>query len=136
MFEEYEIWQLAKRQCHDLEILLSNTSLAKDSELRKRMESASSSVLASVSEGYKRPGNPQFQKNFLVIAKSFNSEYGEQLSICFQRRHITEAKHNELHQKNKKLANEILTAVRILQRADINSGFSNEVASQHKTVQS
>ncbi|HRX93737.1 MAG TPA: four helix bundle protein, partial [Chitinophagaceae bacterium] len=63
-FEELDIWQLAYQQCKDFELLVEETSLGKNYELRNQMDASSGSTMDNIAEGFERSGNMEF-KNFL-----------------------------------------------------------------------
>ncbi len=133
-FEDLEIWQLAKRQYSDLQTLVTNAPLAEDDGLQNAMKASSASVLECITEGFKRPGNHQFQKNFLVIAKSFNNEYCSQLNQFFQRKHVDRATFDELYEQNQTLGSMIGASIRDLQQSGLKkeSNTNSDVVSQEK----
>lgn len=116
-FEELEIWQLARVQTNDFNSLVMTTPLAKDFELRNQMNASSGSVMDNIAEGFERSGNAEF-KNFLVIAKGSNGEFRSQLYRCLDRKHIIQEKFEELHTKNIKLGNKIMSFISYLQHSD------------------
>lgn len=113
--EEILLKQLALQQHSEVEVLLLETSLATDDELCTIMKEKSASVVASIEECFKRPGNPVFQKNFLVIAKSFTNELGDYLHQCFRQKQSLKSKLCVLQQINASLLNMIVTAIKQFQ---------------------
>jgi len=87
--------------------LIEETALAKDFELRNQMNALSGSVMDCIAEGFERSGNVEF-KNFLIIAKRSNGEFRSQLCRCLDRKHILQAKFDELYQNNIILGNKIM----------------------------
>lgn len=115
-FEDLEIWQLAKIQTNDFDLLAGTTSLNKDCELKNQMNASSGSVMDCIAEGFERSGNAEF-KNFLVIAKGSNGEFRSQLYRCLNRNHIVQPKFDELYQKNIVLGNKIMSFIAYLQNS-------------------
>jgi len=97
--------------------LIEETALVKDFELRNQMNALSGSVMDCIAEGFERSGNVEF-KNFLIIAKRSNGEFRSQLCRCLDRKHILQAKFDELYQNNIILGNKIMAFIRYLQNSD------------------
>ncbi|HTM90868.1 MAG TPA: four helix bundle protein [Flavisolibacter sp.] len=116
-FEELEIWQLARVQTNDFDLLAETTPLAKDYELRNQMNRSSGSVMDCIAEGFERSGNNEF-KNFLVIAKGSNGEYRSQLYRCLDRKHITKEKFDDLYGKNITIGNKLMSFITYLQNSN------------------
>ncbi|HEY6955988.1 MAG TPA: four helix bundle protein [Flavisolibacter sp.] len=115
-FEDLDIWQLARVQTNDFIELVENTSLGKDYGLRNQMNASSGSVMDCIAEGFERSGNNEF-KNFLVMAKGSNGEYRSQLYRCLDRTHISQAKFDELYEKNIKIGNKLMSFITYLQNS-------------------
>ena len=116
-FEALEIWQLARLQTNDFDLLVLNTPLAKDYELRNQMNASSGSVMDNIAEGFERSGNTEF-KNFLIIAKGSNGEFRSQLYRCLDRKYISKETLDELYIKNSKLGNKIASFINYLQHSN------------------
>ena len=97
--------------------MIEETALAKDFELRNQMNASSGSVMDCIAEGFERSGNVEF-KNFLIIAKRSNGEFRSQLCRCLDRKHILQAKFDELYQNNIILGNKIMAFIKYLQNSD------------------
>lgn len=119
--EDLEIWQLARIQTNDFDELVNNTPLAKNYELRNQKDASSGSVMDCIAEGFDRSRNSEF-KNFLIIAKGSNGEFRSQLYRCFDRKHFTKEKFDELHDKNVTLGNKMMAFITYLQ----NSSFKGQ----------
>lgn len=115
-FEDLEIWRLARLQTNDFDKLVEISLLAKDFELRNQMNASSGSVMDCIAEGFERSGNNEF-KHFLLIAKGSNGEYRSQLYRCFDRKHISQEKFDELIGKNIFLGNKLMSFVNYLQNS-------------------
>jgi four helix bundle protein len=116
-FEELEIWQLARLQTNDFDLLAETTLLAKDYELRNQMNRSSGSVMDCIAEGFERSGNNEF-KNFLIIAKGSNGEYRSQLYRCLDRKHISQDKFDDLYGKNIVIGNKLMSFITYLQNSN------------------
>lgn len=120
-FEDLEIWQLARVQTNDFDVLVETTPLGKNYELRNQMDASSGSFMDCIAEGFDRSGNSEF-KNFLVIAKGSNAEFRSQLYRSLDRKHIAKEKFDELHTKNIMLGNKLMSFITYLQ----NSSFKGQ----------
>jgi four helix bundle protein len=120
-FEDLEIWQLARVQTNDFDVLVETTALVKNYELRNQMDASSGSAMDCIAEGFDRSGNSEF-KNFLIISKGSNAEFRSQLYRCLDRKHITKEKFGELHTKNITLGNKLMSFITYLQ----NSSFKGQ----------
>jgi len=127
-FEDLEVWQLARLQANDFNVMLNEGSLQKDFELRDQMNAFSGSVMDCIAEGFERSGNNEF-KNFLLIAKGSNGEFRSQLYRCIDRKHIANDKFDEIYNKNTILGNKLMSFINYLQ----NSNFKGQ---RYKTARS
>lgn len=116
-FEDLEIWQLARLQTNDFDLLVETTGLGKNYELRNQMDASSGSVMDCIAEGFDRSGNKEF-KNFLIISKGSNAEYRSQLYRCLDRKHIAKEKFDELVMKNIAIGNKLMSFITYLQNSD------------------
>jgi four helix bundle protein len=62
-----------------------------------------------------RSGNSEF-KNFLIIIKGSNGEFRSQLYNCFDRKHITKERFDELYAKNIIPGNKLMAFIAYLQK--------------------
>lgn len=128
-FEQLDIWQLARIQTQDFDLLVETTPLAKDYELRNQMNRSSGSVMDCIAEGFERSGNKEF-KNFLVIAKGSNGEFRSQLYRCLDRRHIAKENFEYLYGKNVIIGNKLMSFITYLQ----NSHYKGQSRKQKDTT--
>lgn len=98
MFEDLEIWQLAREICNDIYDLIESTSLGRNYTLRDQMDRSSGSIMDNIAEGFERNGNKEFIQ-FLSIAKSSCGELRSQLYRTLDRKHVDEAKFEILKEK-------------------------------------
>lgn len=128
-FEQLDIWQLARIQTQDFDLLVETTPLAKDYELRNQMNRSSGSVMDCIAEGFERSGNKEF-KNFLVIAKGSNGEFRSQRYKCLDRRHIAKENFEYLYGKNVIIGNKLMSFITYLQ----NSHYKGQSRKQKDTT--
>lgn len=94
-FEDLEIWKNARLLCMKIRELSLTTNLLKDYSLKDQILRSSGSVMDNISEGYERDGKKEFLQ-FLSIAKGSLGETRSQVYRCFDAKHFTEEKYNEL----------------------------------------
>jgi len=116
-FEDLEVWQLARTQANEFNMILKEGSLAKDFELKDQMNASSGSVMDCIAEGFERSGNSEF-KSFLVIAKGSNGEFRSQLYRCLDRKHITNERFADLYNSNVDLGGKLMSLINYLQNSD------------------
>ena len=98
MFEDLEIWQLAREICNDVNQLIETTALGKNYALRDQMDRCSGSIMDNIAEGFERNGNKEFIQ-FLSIAKASCGELRSQLYRALDRKHIEREIFEEHRQK-------------------------------------
>ena len=98
MFEDLEIWQLAREICNDVYQLIETTALGKNYALRDQMDRCSGSIMDNIAEGFERNGNKEFIQ-FLSIAKASCGELRSQLYRALDRKHIEREIFEEHRQK-------------------------------------
>jgi len=116
-FEDLEVWQLARIQANEFNMILKEGTLAKDFELKDQMNASSGSVMDCIAEGFERSGNSEF-KSFLVIAKGSNGEFRSQLYRCLDRKHITNERFADLYNNNVNLGGKLMSFINYLQNSD------------------
>ena len=115
-FEDLEVWQLARTQAKEFNMILKEGTLAKDFELKDQMNASSGSVMDCIAEGFERSGNSEF-KSFLVIAKGSNGEFRSQLYRCLDRKHITNERFADLYNNNVNLGGKLMSFINYLQNS-------------------
>jgi four helix bundle protein len=120
--EEQDLWQAAKNQQERLEEMLLTSLQERDEKLAAAMKDCCSSVTRSIEEGFKRPASLHFRKNFLVIAKSFNNEYGLLLEQVVNKEYWPKEITGSLLEKNRTLQQRLQNAVRTFQLSCVDEG--------------
>jgi hypothetical protein len=117
--------QLAKTQAGEIDSLVQQ-SAAGNATYYKELQVASHSVVDCLMEGLNKERPEQFQKNFLVIARSFNAELGTRLLDCLTEKHLSQKKYTALSQANKLLESKLISFT--LQLQNDNSGTTTVTA--------
>lgn len=133
-FEDLETWQLARVQTNDYDAIVIEGTLSKDYKLRDQMNGSSGSVMDCIAEGFDRSGNSEF-KNFLIIAKGSNAEFRSQLYRCFDRKHISKERFDELYAKNITLGNKIMSFIAYLQKSSFKGQRYKDASSPNIELQ-
>lgn len=113
--EAKELMQLARVQAGDVDLLLRQSPLTEDTGLYKEMQAASHAVVACVRESQKKWKEEQFEKNFIVIGKSFNKELRTLTLDCFNEAYVSREKYDTLLAANQGLENKLVSFLRKLQ---------------------
>jgi len=106
MFEDLQIWQLARELCNDVFKLITETKLRNDYKLKEQINGSSGSIMDNIAEGFERDGNKEFH-NFLSIAKASCGETRSQLYRIFDRKYVSEKEFEQLKEKTILLSRKI-----------------------------
>lgn len=131
--EAVELIGLAKAQAGEIDSLLQQASLTEDAGCYKGLQAASHSIVDCLLEGLDTSRHEQFQKNFLVIAKSFNTELQSMLVDCFNENHLSAGKHGSLAQRSTLLEKKILSFIRQLQSFPAKDDEGTAVTTNNKS---
>ena len=117
VFEELEIWRLARVQCQELFNLIQAGCLDTDTPLRDQMNRSSGSVMDNIAEGFDRFSKADF-RNFLVIARGSNAEFRSQCYRCKDRGFINSMKAESLIEDGRHLGIKINGLIKHLDQSD------------------
>jgi four helix bundle protein len=95
-FEEIEAWQLARELTKKVYSLTNRGKFARDSDLKRQMESAAGSAMHNIAEGFDSDTNAEFIR-FLRYAKRSCSEVQSELYVALDKKHITEAEFKDVY---------------------------------------
>jgi len=99
-FEDLEIWQLARINCKQINMLIRNSKhFQNDFALVNQIKSSSGSVMDNIAEGFERGGNREFGQ-FLSIAKGSAGESRSQIYRAYDNEYITD---NQLDEQRNSL---------------------------------
>ncbi|HEX8514602.1 MAG TPA: four helix bundle protein [Bacteroidia bacterium] len=105
-FEDMEVWQKARKLCHEIHFHTSSGSFEKDYKLRDQINGSSGSIMDNIAEGYERDGKLEFRQ-FLSIAKGSCGEVRSQLYRALDRKHITSDEFNNLKLQSEDISKQL-----------------------------
>ncbi|KAA3635426.1 MAG: four helix bundle protein [Bacteroidetes bacterium] len=94
-FEDFEVWQLAREFCKNIDSIAKETALKNDFKLRGQIEGSSGSIMDNIAEGFERGGNKEFIQ-FLSFSKGSAGESRSQLYRCLDKGYINENQFEDL----------------------------------------
>ncbi len=95
-FEDIIAWQKARALSNEIDLLITNSQLAKDYKLKEQINGSSGSIMDNIAEGFGRGGNLEFIQ-FLEISHGSACECQSQLYRIIDRKYITEEKFTVLY---------------------------------------
>jgi four helix bundle protein len=98
MFEDIEVWQLARILVKDVFILTSSDRIKRNYCLTDQIQRAAISVMNNISEGFERQSNKEFIY-FLKIAKGSVGEVRSMLYALFDLNLITQIQFKDFQNK-------------------------------------
>jgi four helix bundle protein len=87
MFEEIEVWQLARVLVKEIYRITSNVEMNKNHSLKDQIQRAALSIMNNISEGFERHSDREFA-NFLNIAKGSAGEVRSMLFVMLDLHYI------------------------------------------------
>jgi four helix bundle protein len=104
LFEDIEVWQLAREFCKDIYRIMQYEGLKNDYALKDQINRSSGSIMDNIAEGYGRDGNKEFI-NFLSISKGSTTESRSQIHRIYDRNYITDTEYKDLCDKTYEIEN-------------------------------
>ncbi|MGB3077240.1 MAG: four helix bundle protein, partial [Chitinophagales bacterium] len=102
LFEELEIWQMARKYSKLIFKLSSSGEFSRDFKFKSQILSAAGSIMDNIAEGFERGGKLEFIQ-FLSIAKGSCGETQSQGYRAFDFNYISEDELNQLEISAKEL---------------------------------
>ena len=87
MFEEIEVWQLARTLVKEIYTLTSKDIIKRNYSIVDQIQRATLSVMNNISEGFERHSDREFA-NFLNIAKGSTGEVRSMLYVMLDMKYI------------------------------------------------
>jgi len=118
-FEDLEIWQLARINCKQINMLIRNSKhFQNDFALVNQIKSSSGSVMDNIAEGFERGGNREFGQ-FLSIAKGSAGESRSQIYRAYDNEYITDNQLDEQRNSLLHLSTKISNMMTYLNQSEI-----------------
>ncbi|MBK9731953.1 MAG: four helix bundle protein [Chitinophagaceae bacterium] len=118
LFEELEIWQMARKYSKLIFKLSSSGEFSRDFKFKSQILSAAGSIMDNIAEGFERGGKLEFIQ-FLSIAKGSCGETQSQGYRAFDFNYISEDELNQLEISAKELGSKIGNLITYLNKSII-----------------
>ena len=115
-FEEFEIWQLARKLCREIYILSFTEPLKNDYRLKDQMRGSAGSAMDNIAEGFERASKLEFI-NSLSYSKGEIGELKSQLYRCLDNQYIGPEVFKILYQQADTLSKKIYSFIVYLNRS-------------------
>ena len=112
-FEDIKAWQKARFFCHEIFLIVEETTLSKDYKLKEQINSSSGSAMDNIAEGFGSGGNLEFIQ-FLEISHASACESQSQPYRILDRKYISEEKFKQLHDIAEEIKRMILSLIKYL----------------------
>lgn len=96
MFEEIEVWQLARALVKEIYRITSDVEMNKNYSLKDQIQRAALSIMNNISEGFERHSDREFA-NFLNIAKGSAGEVRSMLFVLLDLHYIDNNTFNDVY---------------------------------------
>lgn len=116
MFEEIEVWQLARSLVKDIYSITSTEKINRNYSLKDQIQRAALSIMNNISEGFERHSDREFA-NFLNIAKGSAGEVRSMMYVMLDMQYIDNKIFNEIYSQTITISKSL-------------SGFMNYLKSQ------
>ena len=118
LFEDLEIWQLARKLCQRVYPLTFKEPIVHDFRYKDQIRGTSGSIMDNIAEGFGRGSKLEFI-NCLTIAKGEAEELKSQLYRGLDARYFSETFFNELYAEADLLVKKIGAFISYLNRSNI-----------------
>lgn len=118
VFEDLEIWQLAREISNDIQAIANSSKLRTDYKLYSQIDGSSGSAMDNIAEGFEREGNKEFHQ-FLSISKASIGETRSQLYRVVDRNFCDELTFATLKDKCTLLSKKTSAFMKYLRESDL-----------------
>jgi four helix bundle protein len=118
IFEDFEIWKLARILCQDIFQIIIHVLFCKDFGLKNQFNNSNGSVIDNIAEGSEREGTKE-SIQFLSIAKASCGKCRSQLYRAFDRSNIANKKLDDISKKTADLGRKKANLMEYLRKSDI-----------------
>lgn len=118
MFEEIEVWQLARGLVKDIYKLTSSENLKRNYSLTDQIQRAALSVMNNISEGFERQSNKEFIY-FLKISKGSVAEVRSMLYVLLDMDLIDNTQFNTFYENTVKISKSLSGFISYLRNAPL-----------------
>jgi len=126
-FEELHVYQRARELTNRIYELTRDVAFARDFGLVDQVRRACVSIMSNIAEGFERGTNAEFVQ-FLFIAKGSCGEVRAQVSIAFDQRYISEADHDELTDRCRRVSGMLGNLITYLRQPRLSSRKSQRIS--------
>ncbi len=112
-FEDIEAWEKARILAKTLFLILNQSELKHEYELKSQLKRSVGSVMDNIAEGFERGGNREFIQ-FLSIAKGSNAEVRSQLYRLFDNNFISKKQFDNLYKESENISKMITGLIKYL----------------------
>lgn len=117
-FEDLHIWQESVKFAKEIYELTDRPGLSTDFGLKNQIRNAVVSISSNIAEGFERRSRKEYL-NFLNIAKASAGEVRSQLHVIVRVGYISEAEHQQLHERAKYISGSIANHMKSIGSAGI-----------------
>ncbi len=116
-FEDLQVWQDARNLRGEIRLLINNSTISKDFNLKDQITRASRSIMANISEGFER-GTTQDFVRFLYISKGSCSEVRNHLYEAFDEGYISQDELNKYNIITESVSSQLSKFIAYLDQTD------------------